>query len=230
MLSFAIIMLNTDAHNPLAERRLFRTDFVQMNSQPSAPSTTTTTTATAVIVSTANISSNPDDTPLSSDATGNGGGGGGGGGVLSYEPVLPVEELEAIYERIVAHEIRIKDDDVALLQQHQQQQQQQQQQQAGANDNHGPDLRTTASSLASALGIRAFNTPFKQKVARGWRQDQKGLSDAEKKRRLVELAERAVLSSASPYEGHGSGQWRSSSHADLARCERFTLYCHTFSA
>jgi hypothetical protein len=33
MLSFAIIMLNTDAHNPLAERRLTKPDFVLMNYQ-----------------------------------------------------------------------------------------------------------------------------------------------------------------------------------------------------
>ena len=31
VLSFAIIMLNTDAHNPLAERRLGPADFVTMN-------------------------------------------------------------------------------------------------------------------------------------------------------------------------------------------------------
>jgi hypothetical protein len=30
-LAFAIIMLNTDAHNPLAERRLAAPDFVSMN-------------------------------------------------------------------------------------------------------------------------------------------------------------------------------------------------------
>eukprot|EP00775_Hariotina_reticulata_P004220 gene4220-4469_t len=33
VLSFAIIMLNTDAHNPLAERRLAKADFVSMNQQ-----------------------------------------------------------------------------------------------------------------------------------------------------------------------------------------------------
>jgi hypothetical protein len=33
MLAFAIIMLNTDAHNPLAERRLGKPDFVVMNYQ-----------------------------------------------------------------------------------------------------------------------------------------------------------------------------------------------------
>ena len=33
MLSFATIMLNTDAHNPLAERRLTKADFVLMNYQ-----------------------------------------------------------------------------------------------------------------------------------------------------------------------------------------------------
>ncbi|WIA39187.1 hypothetical protein OEZ86_005312 [Tetradesmus obliquus] len=33
VLSFAIIMLNTDAHNPLAERRLAKADFVAMNQQ-----------------------------------------------------------------------------------------------------------------------------------------------------------------------------------------------------
>ena len=37
VLAFAIIMLNTDAHNPLAERRLGKADFVAMNSQPVAP-------------------------------------------------------------------------------------------------------------------------------------------------------------------------------------------------
>lgn len=31
ILSFAIIMLNTDAHNPMAERRLANTDFILMN-------------------------------------------------------------------------------------------------------------------------------------------------------------------------------------------------------
>lgn len=34
LLSFAIIMLNTDAHNPLAERRLAKGDFVAMCHQP----------------------------------------------------------------------------------------------------------------------------------------------------------------------------------------------------
>lgn len=34
VLSFAIIMLNTDAHNPLAERRLDRAGFVAMTSLP----------------------------------------------------------------------------------------------------------------------------------------------------------------------------------------------------
>lgn len=33
LLSFAIIMLNTDAHNPLAERRLGKQDFVVMCQQ-----------------------------------------------------------------------------------------------------------------------------------------------------------------------------------------------------
>lgn len=31
ILSFAIIMLNTDAHNPMAERRLTNVDFILMN-------------------------------------------------------------------------------------------------------------------------------------------------------------------------------------------------------
>lgn len=34
MLAFAIIMLNTDAHNPMAERRLGKPDFVAMCYQP----------------------------------------------------------------------------------------------------------------------------------------------------------------------------------------------------
>ena len=200
MLAFAIIMLNTDAHNPLAERRLFRSDFVQMNSQPttspppSQPPPATTSTSDAAPSSASIVATNDINT------------------VTVYESVLPVEELEAIYERIVGREIRIKDDDVALMQ-------------AGAaaggggGANGAADQRSAASSLASALGIRAFNTPFKQKVAKGWTKDQKGLSDVERKRRLVELAERAVLSSSSQYEagGQGSGRWLSSSHADLAR-------------
>lgn len=31
LLAFATIMLNTDAHNPMAERRLGKADFVAMN-------------------------------------------------------------------------------------------------------------------------------------------------------------------------------------------------------
>lgn len=31
ILSFAIIMLNTDAHNPMADKRLSKNDFVCMN-------------------------------------------------------------------------------------------------------------------------------------------------------------------------------------------------------
>lgn len=64
MLSFAIIMLNTDAHNPMAERRLGRADFVSMNYQQTEE---------------------------------------------SMEPVLPVGELEGIYDRIVNQEIMLSE-------------------------------------------------------------------------------------------------------------------------
>mmetsp|Transcript_13201 Transcript_13201/g.37209 ORF Transcript_13201/g.37209 Transcript_13201/m.37209 type:complete len:2067 (+) Transcript_13201:204-6404(+) len=71
MLSFAIIMLNTDAHNPMVDEKMSREDFVLMNA----------------------ACSEPED-----------------GGVEGEGLVLPVEELNGIYERIQASEIKMRDD------------------------------------------------------------------------------------------------------------------------
>lgn len=37
VLAFAIIMLNTDAHNPMAEQMMSRSDFVSMNCRAAEP-------------------------------------------------------------------------------------------------------------------------------------------------------------------------------------------------
>lgn len=62
VLSFSLIMLNTDMHNPMAEKRLTKQDFVSMN-----------------------MRQNPEGL---------------------YVEVLPVVDLEAMYDRIAAEEIR----------------------------------------------------------------------------------------------------------------------------
>ncbi len=86
MLAFAIIMLNTDYHNPLAERRLGKADFVAMNSGP----------VPAAPVPAAGLdgglgAEGGEASELQPAAT----------ALASYQPVLPVEELEAIYSRSV---------------------------------------------------------------------------------------------------------------------------------
>lgn len=62
VLSFSLIMLNTDMHNPMAEKRLTKQDFVSMNMRQNSEGT--------------------------------------------FVEVLPVVELEAMYDRIAADEIR----------------------------------------------------------------------------------------------------------------------------
>lgn len=62
VLSFSLIMLNTDQHNPMAEKRLTKQDFVSMNMRPNSEGT--------------------------------------------YVEVLPVAELESMFDRIAADEIR----------------------------------------------------------------------------------------------------------------------------
>ena len=84
VLAFAIIMLNTDAHNPLAERRLGKADFVAMNSQPAAAAPPTASPSSSPTPHAEGGAAAP---PPSS--------------VLAYELVLPAEELEGIYDRIV---------------------------------------------------------------------------------------------------------------------------------
>lgn len=186
MLAFACIMLNTDAHNPLAERRLTKADFVSMNTAPLPAAPTPA----------------PDGADGGGSDAGEGsadgrGSGGGSSAMPVYRPVLPMAELEGIYDRIVLAEIKLRDDDMS------------------AATASGP-APVAANRLAAALGLRALAAPYRP-VSRGWGRQQQGLSEPERKRQLVKLAERAVLGSVTGGGGGSSGSWHAASHAGHAR-------------
>ena len=94
----------------------------------------------------------------------------------------------------------------------------------GSHRRPQPAATAARNSLAAALGLgRSLAAPFKP-ISRGWGRQQAGLSEADRKRKLVELAERAVMSSASAATsrsggggGGGSGAWHSTTHAEHVR-------------
>eukprot|EP00879_Flechtneria_rotunda_P005150 GHRR01005432.1.p1 GENE.GHRR01005432.1~~GHRR01005432.1.p1 ORF type:complete len:1373 (+),score=543.66 GHRR01005432.1:373-4491(+) len=151
VLSFAIIMLNTDAHNPSAERRLGKADFVAMNH-------------------------------LQTEEGG-------------MQPVLPVQQLEEIYERVVKDEIIVHGEP------------------SGSKDN--ALLRTsTRNRLAAAMGWTALLQPFKALAGgSGGGGSRDSSSTAREQRRYIqELAEREVARASA------SGNiWWSASHPEHAR-------------
>lgn len=63
--------------------------------------------------------------------------------------------------------------------------------------------------LAAALGLNILTAPFKP-LARSWGKVAEGLGDAERKRSIIQLAERAIV------RGSG-GSWATALHAELAR-------------
>ena len=87
LLAFALVMLNTDAHHPSAARGLGKGDFVGMCQAP------------VVAAGTGGASGEGEDgaVPSSSSPT--------AAPAEEYAPVLPPEQLEAMYDRIVAREI-----------------------------------------------------------------------------------------------------------------------------
>lgn len=105
LLAFAIIMLNTDAHHPMAERRLGKADFVAMAFTQSDE---------------------------------------------GFDAVLPAAEVEAIYDRIVANEIKMKDEraggPAAAA--------------AAVNGNAGGKLLSRVR-LAAAMGFTQLAQPFR---------------------------------------------------------------------
>lgn len=168
MLSFAIIMLNTDAHNPMAERRLGRADFVVMNHQQT------------------------DD---------------------GMQPVLPANELEAIYDRIVASEIIVRGESTP-----------------GSAANQSAKAAAAARTrLAAAMGWTQLNLPFRS--LGGW--DKQRGADMER-RFILETAEKEVA------KGAVSGNlWHTATHAEHARpmlqvgvdsCQHSELLVAFFSA
>ncbi len=181
VLSFAVIMLNTDAHNPLAERRLDKAAFVAMTTLPVTPQ---------------------DD----------GGGGGVVGaasaaiGVGTYEPALPVPELEGIYDRIVANEIVVRGNAPGAT--------------VGGKGKKGPG--GNSNKLAAALGLRILTAPFRIFGAGG----DKAVSDEERRRQqMMEVAELAVVRGsaggaggpASPRAGGLANLWHTCTHAQHTR-------------
>jgi hypothetical protein len=195
VLAFAIIMLNTDAHNPLAERRLGKADFVAMNSQPA------TATAASMTSSPQPGGQQPGNDSASVTVTAP------SPRVIAYELVLPAVELEAIYDRIVKNEIKMREEGGGI---------------SGTRISSGgaPSGGTAfagaiRNSLASALGLRSLSAPFKP-ISRGWGRQQQGLSEADRKRKLVELAERTVMSTSSAHRSL-AGQWHTTNHAEHAR-------------
>ncbi|KAG1671976.1 hypothetical protein FOA52_013348 [Chlamydomonas sp. UWO 241] len=140
---------------------------------------------------------------MSAAAAAGGGGsnerGGAAAALGAWEPVLPIEELHAIYDRIQVAEIKVREDRLAPAP-------------VAAAASSNPSFGTQPQRLAAALGLRSLAAHFTP-LARGWRRAQEALPDAERKRQLVKLAERAVLS----HSGTQSGLWYTSTHSEHAR-------------
>lgn len=85
ILAFAIIMLNTDAHNPMAERRLTNTDFILMN-QTQVESGDFEPVRVMMIFGSSDLIHH-----------------------TLWSQILPEAELQAIFDRITTNEIQLPD-------------------------------------------------------------------------------------------------------------------------
>ncbi|KAF6256772.1 hypothetical protein COO60DRAFT_1627056 [Scenedesmus sp. NREL 46B-D3] len=150
VLSFAIIMLNTDAHNPLAERRLAKADFVAMNQQQGEE---------------------------------------GGMG-----PVLPMGQLEEIFDRVVRDEILVRGE--------------------ASNNDFASSRTSTRNRLAAAMGWTSLLQPFKALAggSSSGRSGRDSSSNQAQRRYLQEMAEREVVRAAA-----SGNVWCCASHPEHVR-------------
>ncbi len=169
LLSFAIIMLNTDAHNPMAEARISIEDFVTM----------------CVYQTEAG----------------------------EFEEILPAEEVQELYRRIVKDEIAVRKTTAAAL--------------AGGGGSSGNGSNATSNKkgdssrrarLAAAVGLTQLAAPFW--AGASW--DKQHGVDVERQR-LLELTGQ-ILSTSGAGTGiginavPGSGtMWHAATHAEHAR-------------
>ncbi|CAD7697716.1 unnamed protein product [Ostreobium quekettii] len=143
MLAFATIMLTTDAHNPMADKKLTKEVFVSMNTK---------------------------EVP--------------GEGAVMF---LPEEELEGIYDRIVANEIRTRNSKPSKKRQ--------------------AEVAAVHKRLASAMGLTQLSVPFRSGTI--W--DKQHAAQVQQLR-LIEETKRMVASGVTRGD-----VWYTGSHAEHAR-------------